>query len=167
VLDIGGGIGIVDRSLLKVGAGHAVLVDASRAYLAVARQEARVAGMVDRMDFVEGDFVREAPAIDRADLVTLDRVVCCYPDMEQLIALSTERATVAYGLVLPRERLGTRWAMNLMNLWHRLRGRTYRFYVHPNARVDAIAAAAGLHPRTERLTWIWRVVVYDRSASAS
>lgn len=167
VLDIGGGVGIVDRSLLTVGAGHAVLVDASRAYLDVARQEARIGGMLDRMEFVEGDFVREAAAIDRADLVTLDRVVCCYADMEQLVALSTQRANVAYGLVLPRERRGTRWVMSAMNLWHRLRGRTYRFHVHSNARIDAIAAAAGLHPRGERLTWIWRVVVYDRSAPAS
>lgn len=167
VLDIGGGIGIVDRSLLTVGAGHAVLVDASRAYLDVARQEARVAGMLDRMDFVEGDFVRQAPAIDRADLVTLDRVVCCYADMEQLVALSSGLADVAYGLVLPRDRRGTRWVASLMNAWHRLRGRAYRFYVHPNARVDAIAAAAGLRPREERHTWIWRVVVYERSTPAS
>lgn len=164
VLDIGGGIGIVDRSLLTVGAGHAVLVEASTAYLDVARQEARVAGMLDRMEFVEGDFVREAPSIDRADLVTLDRVICCYADMEQLVALSTERAGIAYGLVLPRDRLGTRWMATVMNVWHRLRRRAYRIYAHPNARVDAIAAAAGLYPRAERLTWFWRVVVYDRSA---
>src|SRR5262252_7977216 len=55
VLDIGGGIGIVDVELLRAGAGHATLVDASTAYLAVARDEARRAGLLDRMEFVEGD----------------------------------------------------------------------------------------------------------------
>lgn len=166
VLDIGAGVGIIDRSLLAAGAGRAVLVDASPAYLHVAREEGRIAGMLDRMEFVQGDFVREAAAIDRADLVTLDRVVCCYADMEQLVELSTRRADVAYGLVLPRERRGTRLVLDVLNLWYRLRGQAYRAYVHSNARVDEIAAAAGLRPRAERLTWIWRVVVYDRTAPA-
>jgi len=166
LLDIGGGIGEVDRALLRAGAGHAVLVDASAAYLDVARQEARTAGVLDRMDFVEGDFVRRADAIDGADIVTLDRVICCYPDMERLVALSTARAGTAYGIVLPRDRRSTRIAMAAMNLWYRLRRRAYRFHVHPTARVDAIVADAGLHARAERRTWIWRVVVYDRQTPA-
>ena len=36
LLDIGGGVGIIDRELLRAGAGHAVLVDGSAAYLEVA-----------------------------------------------------------------------------------------------------------------------------------
>jgi magnesium-protoporphyrin O-methyltransferase len=164
LLDIGGGIGVIGRALLKAGAGHATLVDASPAYLDVARQESRIADVLDRMEFVDGDFVRRAVTIERADLVTLDRVICCYADMERLVTLSAERAGVAYGIVLPRDRRTTRMAMAVMNVWFRLRRRAYRFYVHPTARVDAIVADAGLHPRAERRTWIWRVVVYDRSA---
>jgi SAM-dependent methyltransferase len=166
LLDIGGGIGIVDIELLRAGAGHATLVDASTAYLAVARDEARRAGLLDRIDFVEGDFVRRAPSIERADVVTLDRVICCYPDMEALVAESSGRARTAYGIVLPRDRRATRWAIALNNAWYRLRRKAYRAFVHPTGRVDEIAAANGLRLRAERQTWIWRVAVYERSAPA-
>jgi len=164
VLDIGGGIGIIDQELLRAGAGHAVLVDASTAYLDVARQEARRLNLLDRIEFVEGDFVRRAAAIDPADIVTLDRVVCCYPDAEALVGLSAARARTVYGLVLPRDRRLVRIAMHLENLWFRLRRKAYRAYVHPTAMVDALAGATGLRPIAERGTFIWRVVVYDRTA---
>ena len=104
LLDIGGGIGIVDQELLRAGASRAVLVDGSAAYLDVARQEARRAGLLDRIEFIEDDFTRRAEAIGPADIVTLDRVVCCYPDAEALVGLSAARARTAYGLVLPRDR---------------------------------------------------------------
>ena len=42
VLDIGGGIGIIDQELLRAGAGHAVLVDGSTASLEVARDRRRL-----------------------------------------------------------------------------------------------------------------------------
>ena len=41
-----------------------MLVDGSSADLDVAREEARRAGLLDRIEFVEGDFVRRAAAID-------------------------------------------------------------------------------------------------------
>jgi magnesium-protoporphyrin O-methyltransferase len=165
VLDIGGGIGIVDQELLRAGAGHAVLVDGSTASLDVARQEARRLALLDRIEFVEGDFVVQAAAIDPADIVTLDRVVCCYPDAEALVGLSAARVRTVYGLVLPRDRAVVRLAVRLNNAWFRLRRKRYRAYVHPTARVDAIAAASGLHPASERKTPFWRVVVYDRLAA--
>lgn len=165
LLDIGGGIGIIDQELLRAGVGHAVLVDGSTASLAVALQEAQRLDTVDRIEFVEGDFVRLADTIEPADLVTLDRVVCCYPDAENLVGHSAARVRTAYGLVLPRDRLAVRIAIRLENLWFRLRRRAYRAYVHPTARVDEIVAANGLHPSAERHTAFWRVVVYDRGAT--
>jgi len=165
VLDIGGGIGIIDHELLRGGTGHAVLVEGSTAYLDVARQEARRADLLDRVEFVEGDFVGRAATIDPADIVTLDRVVCCYPDAEALVGLSAARARTVYGLVLPRDRWLVRMTVRLYNLWFRLRRKAYRTYAHSTSRVDEIAAANGLHPASERQTSYWRVVVYDRAAS--
>lgn len=167
VLDIGGGIGIIDHELLGAGAGHAILVDGSTAYLDVARQEARRLNLLDRIEFVEGDFVRRADAIDPADIVTLDRVVCCYPDAEALVGLSAARARTVYGLVLPRDRRIVRIAVGLYNLWFRLRRKAFRTYAHSTSRVDEIAAANGLRPHSERFTTYWRVVVYDRPPTST
>ena len=61
VLDVGGGIGVIDHELLLAGAGHAVLVDAAPAYLDAARQEASRLNLLDRIELVEGDFVGAPP----------------------------------------------------------------------------------------------------------
>jgi SAM-dependent methyltransferase len=166
ILDIGGGIGVIDQELLRAGASHAVLVDASPAYLEVARAEARGAELLGRMDFIDGDFVRLAAQTEAADIVTLHRVICCYPDADALVGLSAARAGRVYGLVLPRDRWVTRVALRLLNMTMWIRRKGYRAYVHPNSRVDALAAESGLRRRAETGTFIWRVVVFDRGTDA-
>jgi len=165
VLDIGGGIGVIDHELLRAGAGHAVLVDASAPAVQAARSEARRRGTLDRLEFVDGDFVSHASNVDVADIVTLDRVICCYPDVESLVRLSATRARSLYGLVLPRDRRLLRWSLPLLNAWFRLRGFRYRTFLHSNARVDELVADAGLRPAGEQRTFVWRVVLYERTAA--
>jgi magnesium-protoporphyrin O-methyltransferase len=160
ILDVGSGIGVIDHELLRAGARHAVLVDAAQAYLDAARDEASRRQTLDRIELVEGNFVRLAPRIDAADIVTLDRVVCCYPDAESLVGQSVARARSVYGLVLPRDGWHVQLALRLNNFGYWLRRSAYRAYVHPNSLVDRIVAAHGLVPRSERTTWLWRVVVY-------
>jgi hypothetical protein len=40
--------------------------------------------------------------------------------------------------------------------------RRYRAFAHPNAVVDALAAASGLRLAAESGTFIWRVAVFER-----
>jgi predicted TPR repeat methyltransferase len=167
LLDIGGGVGIIDHELLRDGVGHAVLVDASAPSLEMARSEARRRGTLDRLEFIDGDAVGNQASIDLADIVTLDRVVCCYPDVDSLVRLSASRARRLYALVLPRDRAIVRWVLRLGNVWFRLRGFGYRSFAHPNSRVDALAAEAGLHVAQESGTFVWRVVLYERGGAAA
>jgi len=162
ILDIGGGIGVIDQELLKAGARRATMIDVSHAYLDVAREEARKADLLDRIDFHQGDFVVRAADTDRADIVTLDRVVCCYQDAQALVGLSSGRATRVYGLVLPRDRFLVRAAISAYNLTLRLRRKAYRAYVHSNAVIDELVTANGLRRRSEARTFVWRVVVFER-----
>jgi magnesium-protoporphyrin O-methyltransferase len=164
LLDIGAGVGVIDHELLADGVRRAVLVDGSPAYESAARDEAAARGTVDRMSYVVGDFVHVADRVEAADVVTLDRVVCCYPSVDALVRASIRKATRLYGLVLPRDRVVIRIGLGLLNVWYRLRGRAYRAFVHPNARVDALAAEAGFRPTAEATTLAWRVVLYARAA---
>ena len=164
VLDVGGGIGVIDQELLREGARHAVLVEASPAYLAVAREEASRASVGDRIELVAGDFVRIADGIDAADVVTLDRVVCCYPDVQNLVRLTAERALRLYALVRPRDRWWLRLGARLLNLVYLLRRQQYRTFAHPNSLVDRTVGDAGLRLVAERTTLVWRVALYARPA---
>lgn len=163
VLDVGGGIGVIDRELLAAGASRAVLVDASPAYLENAKEDAEAAGLLDRMEIVAGDFVRWADELEGEDIVTLDRVVCCYRDADALVSLSATHAKKLYGLVLPRDRWYVRWLIRLDNLRWRLKRSGYRAYAHANAGIDERVRAAGFKPRSEAFTHWWRVVLYERA----
>jgi magnesium-protoporphyrin O-methyltransferase len=164
LLDIGGGIGVVTQELLKAGVVHAALVDGSAAYLEVARNELRGSNLLERVDIVEGDFVRRASAIDPTDIVTLDRVVCCYPNAETLVSLAANRARNLLGLVLPRDRRLVRVALWVNNLWFRLMRSRYRAFGHSNQLVDKLIGDRGLHPVAEQHTFFWRVVLYRRGS---
>ncbi len=166
VLDIGGGIGVLDLELLRAGAGHATLVDAAGPALRVARQEAGRRSLLDRLEVTQGDFVQLAPSIDRADIVTMDRVVCCYGDAASLVSAAGARANRLLGIALPRERAFLRLGLAILNLKHRLQRSAYRTYIHSNRWIDELVAAEGLRPVAEDRTLVWRVVLYARGDAA-
>ena len=162
LLDIGGGVGVIQHELVRAGIDQITSVDASSSYVAVQRAEAERLGYTTRATHLTGDFVALADRIPDIDIVTLDRVICCYPDMRSLVSLSAARARRLYGIVYPR---GTWWnavGFRLMNLVMRLRRRPFRGYLHTPREVDAIVRAQGLHPQVRRHTLIWNVAVYAR-----
>jgi 2-polyprenyl-3-methyl-5-hydroxy-6-metoxy-1,4-benzoquinol methylase len=165
VLDIGGGVGIVHHELLAAGAESAVQVDAAAPYLGVAREEAARRGHEGRVRFVHGDFVAVAPHIATADVVALDRVICCYPDMEQLVATSASRARRLYGAVFPRDRRVLKIFVAVGNLFCRVTRSDFRVYIHSTSAIHGALRREGLALRSVKDTWMWRVVVYERSAA--
>ena len=165
VLDIGGGVGVIEHELLAQGASRAEAVDASRAYLRAAHEEAERRGHADRLEQHAGDFVEVADSVEPADVVTLDRVICCYPDVEALVGRSAERAQRLYGLVYPRDAWWTRLGIRAVNLGLRAMRNPFRVFVHPDALVGAVARERGLEPRLRRGAGpVWQVAVYAREA---
>ena len=162
VLEIGGGVGAVHHELLRAGADAAVDVDASRAYVSVAREESERQGHADRVDYRVGDFVALADVIEPADVVALDRVICCYSDMSSLVHRSAALAKGRYGLVYPRYTFLGRVAIALLNVGFRLSRSPFRSYLHRTADVDAILTGHGLVKRIHRTTLIWQLAVYER-----
>lgn len=162
LLDIGGGIGAIQHAFVGDGFEAGVSVDASPAYLHTARAEAEERGYVHKMRYLEGDFLAHADAVSEADVVTLDRVICCFDDMEALVTASAGKARRLYGLVFPRVNVLTRPGFRMLNLMLRLRRSAFRTYLHPTERVDALVRARGLHLVTYRQTLLWQVRVYGR-----
>lgn len=162
LLDIGGGIGVVQLELLRAGAIAATSVDASTAYIQIAREEAARAAVDHRITYVHGDFVSLASTLPEADIVTLDRVICCYDDVKALVSLSASKARKLYGVVYPRSIWWVRLPLLLENLGYRVRRSPFRAFVHPSELVDQLIRDAGLKAVYHQNTFAWQVVVYQR-----
>ncbi len=162
VLDIGAGVGAVHLALLEDGALHATHVDASEAYQAVAALEAERRGFGQRIDYLVGDYLDVAPQVPAADIVCLDRVVCCYPDAESLVSTSATAAQRLYGVVFPLDRRWVGWLIRLANLWMALTRSAFRAYAHSESRIRSAVEKAGLREVHASRSGIWRILVFRR-----
>ncbi|MDT8341330.1 MAG: class I SAM-dependent methyltransferase [Longimicrobiales bacterium] len=162
LLDIGGGVGAVQHVFLERGGAEVTGVDASPAYLAAAGAESARRGTADRVRHLEGDAVELAAALPDADVVTLDRVLCCYPDMPALVDASAARARRAWGVVFPRETWWVRAGVAAINLAQRLRRKAFRVYLHGPDRIEARAVGHGLRTDYRGRTLLWEVRVFRR-----
>ena len=162
LLDVGSGIGVIGAELADSRLASATLVDASPAYLDVARAEIESRYESRPTRFLLGDFATIADTVTAADVVTLNRVVCCYPDAEALLRGAASRTRRLLAFSYPRDRWYM-WVMTaLENIWRRLRGSSFRTFVHQPERMAAVLEAAGLVRVARQGTFVWVLDVYRR-----
>lgn len=162
LLDIGGGIGAIPFELFDAGLESATLVEASAAAVEAARSAAMERGLSGRMEVLFGDYVDLAPGLTGADIVTLDRVICCYPDMTRLVGYSSAQAGRTFGAVYPR---GVWWARLFvlgLNMWFRVVRNPFRVYVHPPEEIDSVLRGNGFSEAHRERSGLWELVVYRK-----
>ncbi len=162
LLDIGGGVGAIQYDLLASGCQSAIDVDASKAYRHAAQEEAQRRGLGERISYQHGNFVDLAEQVPEADIVTLDRVICCFDDMESLVNLSAARARKLYGVVFLRDAWWIKLGMRVMNFFLRLRRSSYRGFAHSTRAVESLVRSHGLMRKYYYHTAFWQVIVYSR-----
>ncbi len=169
LLDIGGGIGVIQTSLLASGVARATDVDASTGYQTVAREHASAQGVVDRIAYQFGDFVDVASGIEPHDIVTLDKVICCYPDMRSLLSRAAEHSTRIVAIVYPKDRWWTKMFVSMGALALKIIRMGFRPYIHADAAVEQVMASNGfrLTDREDRLFWQIRVWERDGDRTGS
>lgn len=160
VLDIGGGVGAVHHELLKAGAASAVDVDGSSAYIAASKREAERLNHADRIAHQRGDFVALADEVAAADIVALDRVICCYPDMPALAGAAASKARRVLGLVWPRDAWWMQIGLWGFNLFERFSKYPLLQSFHRVADVDRVIGEVGLRVHTAQNAGWWHVRVY-------
>ena len=161
LMDVGGGVGIIQHELFQAGVVKtAVHIDAALPYLEISKEEAERLGYADRVTYKHGDFVELAEDLGAADMVTLDRVLCCYHDMPALINAAASQAQQVIGLVFPRDRWWITWAMHLPNsgLW--LSRNPFRFFVHSTTAVDKLLQKHGFQRQMHKEFFFWQSMVY-------
>lgn len=167
MLDIGGGIGALSFELLERGAERATIVDASQAYLDEAAGESKRRHRSEVTELVTGDFVGLSRQLPPAEMVTLDRVVCCYPDYEALLRAAAEHADARFAYSYLRDRWFVRLGVWLENAVRRLRRKSFRTFVHSPLQMEQILSQAGFRLTFRRGTLAWSGDVFVRAAAAS
>ncbi|HET9852185.1 MAG TPA: methyltransferase domain-containing protein [Candidatus Limnocylindrales bacterium] len=162
LLDIGGGIGAIQLELLAAGLGRSWSVDASEAYVAVARDEAARREYTDRASHRFGTLADVQADLEPADVVTLDRVVCCSSDLPALLGTAVDRARRMVGLVYPRPTWWNRVAARVINAFGWLTRDPTRWHLHPEEEIREILRRAGFERRDIDRTFIWQVALYVR-----
>ena len=165
LLDVGAGIGALTHELLARTQASATVVEASSAYLRAARQEVERRGLAGRVTFTEGDFVAVAPRVPTADIVAMDRVVCCYPTVQPLLEAALARARRLFAYSYPRDRWYVRAVIAVENVVRRLRRNPFRTFVHPPAAMLALVAREGFRLRTRQRTVAWAIEVWERATT--
>jgi SAM-dependent methyltransferase len=162
LLDIGGGIGAIHHELLEDAADQATHVDASSAYLRAAQEEAARRGHSRRVKFIQADFTDVASDLPQVDIVTLDRVVCCYRDFRSLLSAAAGRSRQILAMTYPREAWYVRAAIGLMDFVQSIRRDPFRVFVHPVAQMDAVISGAGMHRISLKRLFFWETALYVR-----
>ena len=164
LLDVGGGIGTIHHELLKDVASEATHVDASSAYLKIATEEAERLGHSEQVKFIHADFTDVAGELPQVDVVTLDRVVCCYPNMRALLKAASSKSRTAIALTYPRETWWLKTGMAVANFFQRLRNDPFRIFIHPVAEMESLLNGEGLQRVSVRRLFVWEMALYQRGS---
>jgi SAM-dependent methyltransferase len=164
VLELGCGRGGLIAELLRAGAVGAHGIELSRASIDRARERLAASGLAAHATLAVAD-AAEAP-LEPADWVVLDRVICCYPDADKLLANSIPATGRRYAFSIPNSRglrgLAARASRRFDNGWNGLRGRPCATFVHDLGRIDSTLRSAGLVLSGSERRGLWYVAVYSR-----
>ena len=169
MLDVGCGTGDLALASLARGADRATGIDLAGGAIAQARSLAAERGLTDRTSFTAGDGAIAPLAAH--DVVALNRVLCCYPSVEALLANTLEAARTVYAYTAPVDagligRLN-RISVAVSNQWFRFREkkfRGFRAFVHDLDAVDRTIVAAGFQRvHGSRVRGVWQLAVFTRA----
>lgn len=164
VLELGSGEGGLSRELVRRGAARVTGIDLSPMSVAHATVVADDEHLGDRLTYRVGD--GSIATLDEHDVVVSQKVFCCYPRPDQLLANTLPAARRAYALVLPESRgligLVARLIVGAESAWQRVRRDPFRAYVHDVRQVEAAIVRAGFERRSSRRHGAWLVLVFSR-----
>jgi SAM-dependent methyltransferase len=162
LLDVGSGIGVIAAELAASGLAGATLADASPAYLELARRNVGSRYGSRPTQFILGDFAATSATLPEADVVTLDRVVCCYPDAGALLSAAAARSRRLLAFTHPLRRWYLRAGFAVMNFFFWIVRNPFRIFVHSPQQMASVLETAGFIRAAHRESFLWSFYLYRR-----
>ncbi|MBL8050777.1 MAG: class I SAM-dependent methyltransferase [Anaerolineales bacterium] len=164
LLDVGGGIGAIYHELMQDVVSNVIHVDASSAYLKVAKEESVKRGKVDFIKFIHADFTDVEKEIEKTDIVTLDRVVCCYPDYRALLTAAGKHSKRALVMTYPRETWYFKITLGIINFFQKLSRDPFRVFIHPVYQMESLLNILGFSRTSTKRLFVWEMSLYEKEA---
>jgi magnesium-protoporphyrin O-methyltransferase len=167
LLEVGGGIGAVEIELLKAGVTRAVNVELTPTYETAAGELLVESGLGDRVERLVMDFAEAGVEVQPADVVVMNRVICCYPDMPKLAGVAADRAKGMLVMSFPNRRWWTRLGLTLANFGFRVIRLQFRVLLHPPALILAAVEQCGFKIRLNQPGLLWQVIAFERTSGGA
>jgi len=162
VLEIGSGVGHLHQTLLEQGAQSAVGIDLASSMVEEAEAWAVERGLSERTRYYQGDFMNMEEPLEAADVVILDKVVCCYPDADGLVHKSLSKTRQVYALTYPRDRWYVRAGIAFGAFLMKLIRSDFRPYLHDPLQVEQWITESGFEKTYSENTLIWLTQVFEK-----
>ena len=163
VLEIGGGVGELQLELLKAGAARATNLELSPEYEEEARSLAEEAGVRHRVDRRVHDIAADPDVVEAADVVVLNRVVCCYPDYERLLGAAADHARRLVVFSYPPRNAVSRAFVTAVNAVQAVLRNDFRSFTHPPEAMLAVLDSRGLRRAYEHHGLVWQIAGAERA----
>jgi len=162
LLDIGGGIGAIQWAFLENNGKSTTDVDASLGYLTVAQSYAEEYNYKENTHFLHGDFVDQHQLVAKADFVTLDKVICCYPEYRSLLKNALDKCDDTIGLVYPVGGPILKLFAFFNKIYFYLKKNPFRTYVHSPLEVEQFICNQGFEMVSRAVKFPWHIQSYRR-----
>jgi magnesium-protoporphyrin O-methyltransferase len=163
VLDVGCGVGGVHIALLEQGAQSVQAVDVSEGMIEQARLLAQKAGVRERIQYFTGDIVQQNVDVKSADIVVMDKVLCCYHDVNVLLRTVLGRVRWVLAVSYPGDTWIPTTIFKFMDWLGQVRRWSFHPYYHDPDMIDAILKEGGLKEVASERTWIWQIRTFVRN----
>ena len=165
ILDIGSGVGKLHLTLLQRGASFATGIDMSEEMIGYAKKFADKFNVREKTFYLLGDFMTKSDSLPSVEITLLDKVICCYEDLEGLVTSSANKTSMVYALTYPADN-------PLMKFWFKseiaiatLFRTGFRPYWHNWKRVPELLSRCGFTLVSSHSTLIWQGQVYERTTN--
>lgn len=162
LLDIGGGIGVLQWEFLKQGAKSTTDIDASVGYLDLVGSLAKEYKYESQTTFLVGDFNDFNDQLTSFDFITLDKVVCCYPDYELILNNASQKTDQYLALSFPISNVISRSINLFVRLYFKIKKSEFRTYIHPSKKMKSLIKNAGFEEVHSGISFPWHIKVYKK-----
>jgi 2-polyprenyl-3-methyl-5-hydroxy-6-metoxy-1,4-benzoquinol methylase len=164
VLEVGGGIGAMQIELLKAGAASAVSVELTPTYEKDAAALLREAGLEERVERRIMDFAAAGTGVGGADIVIMNRVICCYQDMPRLAGAASDHARELLVMSFPNRTWWQQVGLGIANGVLSATRREFHIFLHSPKRILATSEQHGLRTVLDDAGAFWTVAALRRAA---